>query len=383
MYFNFKTFFRMAYLSFFKWRSTPARLTPKRIFFLVGFFLTFPIVQLFNAICLLLDEVLFPGYRKVELKKPVFILGNPRSGTTLIYRIMARDEQFYCFRTWEIMFPAIIQKKFISLIGRIDRMMGSLVKKCIKSFEARLFHKFNKMHQTSLFYPEEDEMLLIHIFSSLYLMWFFPFDELAWTIRFDEACRHEDRKRIMTFYKNCVKRQAFFKGGRGYFLSKNPALSSKIDSLYEYFPGCKILYMARNPLEVIPSILNMGHQIWHSATSVEASYPQQDKVYETAKYYYTYPLARLEQSPEDSYMVINYEDLVRQLSQVIQTIYQQFGFEITPKFSQILRDEDRKAKGYKSSHVYSLNQFRFTRKQIVSDLRSIFERFGFSTGQEK
>jgi len=104
----------------------------------------------------------------------------------------------------------------------------------------------------------------------------------------------------MTFYKNCIKRQPYFKGNKGHFLSKNPFSSLKIDSLYEYFPECKIVYMVRSPLKVIPSMINMAHEIWHSTINVEAGYPLQGKVYETAKLFYNYPLARLEQAPQNS-----------------------------------------------------------------------------------
>ena len=224
----------------------------------------------------------------------------------------------------------------------------------------------------------------MHIFSFQGLMWFFPFvEELNWLNYFDKLAKPEDRKRIMTFYKNCIKRQAYFKGHKSHFLSKNPFFSLKVDSLYEYFPDCKIIYMVRNPLDVVPSMINMAHQIWHSTINIEADHPLQDLVYEKAKLIYNYPLARLEQAPPDSYVTISYEDLVRQPGRVIQATYQRFGFEITPEFLQVLREEEDKIKSYKSRHVYSLDQFRFTREQIVSDLRHIFERFGFSAGQEK
>jgi hypothetical protein len=105
-------------------------------------------------------------------------------------------------------------------------------------------------------HPEEDDVLLIYIFSCIDLTWFSPFpEELGWLSHFDQVATLEDRKRIMTLHKNCIKRQAYFKGNKKHFLLKNPAASSKIDSLYEFFPDCKIIYMVRNPLEVVPSII--------------------------------------------------------------------------------------------------------------------------------
>jgi hypothetical protein len=222
---------------------------------LIILFPAFLLIEFFNTLCLLLDELIFPHHMQVELRRPVFIVGNPRSGTTLIHRMMARDPQFFCFRAWEILFPAITQKKIIALVGLVDGLLGSFLRNGIRRLERRLFSSFNQMHHTSLYNPEEDEMLLVHIFSSfIYLGWLFPFQELQWMMHFDRDARDKDRKRVMTFYKKCVKRQMYFKGGKGHFLSKNPAFSTKIDCLYEFFQGCRIIYMVRNPLDVIPSM---------------------------------------------------------------------------------------------------------------------------------
>ena len=281
------------------------------------------------------------------------------------------------------MFPAIIQKKALSVIGDIDRLTGGIFSSRVKRFESKYFHNFNKMHQIGLFLPEEDDKLLMHIFSSFDLVWFFPFKEVDCFSRFDQLVGHRDRKRIMTFYKNCIKRQAYFKGGNRHYLSKTPYSSLKIDSLYEYFPGCKVVYMVRSPLEVVPSMINMAHEIWRATVDIKANYPLQDIIYETAKLYYNYPLARLGRAPQSSYEIISYEDLISAPGPAIQTLYRKFSFEITAKYQKTLNEEEKKSVSYKSRHSYSLDQFRITREQIVSDLQDIFDRFGFDTGEEK
>jgi hypothetical protein len=329
----------------------------------------------------MLDEILFPGYRKVELNQPIFIAGNPRSGTTFMHRIMAADEdQFFCFRSWEIIFPAIIQKKILAFIGRIDRLLGSIARRRIERIEDRLFRDFNKMHRMSLFIPEEDDKLLMHSFAHLDFIWFFPFpEELKWLGQLDELARPEVRKRMMTFYRNCIKRQAYIKGNKGYFISKSPVAAGRIDSLYQYLPGCKIIYLVRNPLEVIPSMIDMAREIWHSTINMEATHQFQENVFEILKYYYTYPLDRFEVAPQDVYAYVKYDDLVRQPRQAIQTVCQRLGLELNTNFMSILKQEEQKARNYKSRHVYSIDQTHLTREQIVADLHHIFDRFGFDT----
>ena len=52
--------------------------TDSALQYLLKDLLVFPIVSFFW----LVDEILFRGYRNIEIKAPVFIVGQPRSGTT-------------------------------------------------------------------------------------------------------------------------------------------------------------------------------------------------------------------------------------------------------------------------------------------------------------
>jgi hypothetical protein len=71
----------------------------------------------------------------------------------------------------------------------------------------------------------------------------------------------------MSFCENCVKRQAYFKKGRRHLVSKSPGLCAKIDSLFEHFPDCRIIYLVRTPLEVVPSTHSTIGSVWSSLLS--------------------------------------------------------------------------------------------------------------------
>uniref|UniRef100_A0A832A3K4 Sulfotransferase n=1 Tax=Desulfacinum infernum TaxID=35837 RepID=A0A832A3K4_9BACT len=379
--FNFKRFFKTAVFSVLKRHEFPAPFDAKRVLFLVAFFLGYPVVQVFNRLCFLLDDIFFPQWKNVELKPPVFIVGNPRSGTTFIHRVMARDdEQFFCFKAWEIIFPAVVQKKALAALGRVDRALGSPVGRMVLAVESRMFRDFNKMHHLSLFAPEEDDKLTLHIFSSLDLLWFFPTRELTEDYAFfDQKVPAKDRRRIMLFYRDCIKRQAFYKGTRGHLLSKNPVCPPKILSLRHFFPGCRFIYPVRNPLEVVPSMVSMAHAMWAATVRIAPGFPMQEQVYETLKHYYLYPLRCFETFPKGSYVLVKYDDLMRHPKKEILRIYKTLGFAVSERFEQILDEEEEKARRYKSEHVYSLAALRISRDRILSDLQEIFQRFGFAT----
>src|ERR1043166_6961283 len=91
MHYNFQLFWRTTYRSFFAAGNTPARLTRKRIAFLLLFYVIWPIGSLIHWLCFFLDDVLFPRYRTQPIEKQLFIIGNLRSGSTFLHRLLSRD----------------------------------------------------------------------------------------------------------------------------------------------------------------------------------------------------------------------------------------------------------------------------------------------------
>ena len=88
---------------------------------LIGLYLLLAVNSLIGLVCLMLDHVLFPGFRRVAIKTPVFVVGNARSGTTHMHRLLCGDEgRFSYFRTYELMVPSIVPKKAIRFLAAFD-----------------------------------------------------------------------------------------------------------------------------------------------------------------------------------------------------------------------------------------------------------------------
>ena len=106
MYFDFRTYFKVVRL------VVTDKPSPRR---LLAHFLILTVLTswaLLNALFLLLDRLFFPGCGKAEIRNPVFVIGNGRSGTTFFHRLLCGDEErFVYFRSWEILFPSLLQKK--------------------------------------------------------------------------------------------------------------------------------------------------------------------------------------------------------------------------------------------------------------------------------
>lgn len=385
MSFNFNNLARFIYKAIFKSRESNYRLTPRRVGLLVLAFAIYVPVELLTWAGLFLDEILFREYRRMRVRQPVFILGNPRSGTTFLQRLLAKDEHtFLAMKTWEMFLaPSITMRKVLIALADFGKRIGAPLQRALARWERR-WQRNNVIHKVALHAPEEDEYLLTHIFSSLKI-WLYVamLDEARPYTYFDSAMPESERERMMDFYVGCLRRHLYAheipEEAPLHYLAKNPNFTPMIDTLYEHFPDAKIIYLVRNPLDTIPSYISLKEREWRLLGQPLEPYASRDYILDATRHWYSYPLERLEQEPDGDYIVVNFNDLVHDARRTVTAIYDRFGFEITSAYDDLLREATERARNYESDHEYSLEEMGLTREQIVDQYEDMFERFGFDT----
>ena len=373
--------------------------TPRRAAVFLALYLFYPPFELATWLNLLLDNVFFRGYRRVELTNPVFIAGNYRSGTTFLHRLMARDRERFCtMQMWEILFaPSIVQRRFVQVLGTLDRWIGSPFGRRMEVVEDH-WQEENPMHRVSLRAPEEDDYLLLHVWSALTVgLSSGLLEEALPYARFDTDLAARRKDRITGFYRRCLQRHLYAHNGGGQqYLAKNPALTPKIDTILRWFPDARIILLVRSPLEMVPSFVNMmqfSYRVLGVPGGVlgvpggvqgapEESDALRDFVVDMACHWYSYALERLDQAPRENYVIVRYDDLVADPAGTVARIYDHFGFEIGRPYAEILQAEAERAQGYRSRHAYSLEGTGLTRDGIVARFQDVFDRFGFDTGAQ-
>jgi hypothetical protein len=326
-----------------------------------------------------LDRLLFPNYRKTKIKSPVFIVGNARSGTTLFHRLLSGDEErFVYFRTWEILFPSLIQKKALrALATAVQRVFPSLYRRLVE-WEDRQIQEIKSIRPFGLNKPEEDEFLMLISFASPVIIVLFPYlNELTEIIAFDER-PPETRKRIMRFYRECVLRQLNFHGSTRTLVSKNPAFVSKMRGLAQEFPDSRFVYLIRNPFETIPSLLKLITTAWEQlgmeSDHIEGSVRE---LAEGCMHDYRYAMEVLAELPDDRYAIVEYTDLVADPKGTVENVYSRLNLSVSPAFERRLSSEGTRQKRYQSSNVYSLEEFGLSEAEVSRELADIIERFRF------
>ncbi|MFO8026640.1 MAG: sulfotransferase [Opitutales bacterium] len=243
--------------SFWPGRHEGAPLSGRRLLFLLLFYPAFFALQFVHWLGFLCDEICFSGYRRVQVKAPVFVLGIPRSGTTFLHRTLAGDRaRFTSFNTWEaILAPSVSERKLIGLLQSTDRALGAPLAKLVKKLLRSASGDFDDIHEVTPNAPEEDYLSLLPAGACFILLLAFPFSpRLRELARLDEIPSRE-RQRLLHGYKAALQRHLYCHPDKR-LLSKNAAFATWAEALRATFPDATFLVCVRQPSSALSSQLS-------------------------------------------------------------------------------------------------------------------------------
>ncbi len=373
-HFDFATYRKMLSLA---WHEPNPRARRRSLLVLV---FAVPSVASFHAVCFFLDGLLFPSLWRTRVTTPVFVVGHARSGTTLVHRLMGRDaDRFSSFLLWELYFPSLLQKKLIRFCARIDaRWLGGRIRRRIRAWEDRRYGPMKGVHEMSLTQPEEDDLVFYYSCASGFWITRMPYMgdlDFFYVDRWPER----RRRRLMRFYRDCVRRQLVLNGGSRIHLSKNPVFAGRVATLIETFPDAKFVVPMRHPGETIPSLLKLVRLGWRGLDWDEARVRRclailAEQSFDT----YRHPLEVLADHPEVPRAIVDYRDVVADPAQAIAEIYAQLGLPMTAAYREQLKGEGTRARQHVSDHRYSLSEFGLEADGIEKRLADLFERFAWN-----
>ena len=369
-YFDFANYLRMVRLA---WRD---RQTPATRRALRGLLLAVPLVSTFHAICFLLDGLLFPGLWRTEIRRPVFVVGHARSGTTLIHRLMSMDtERFSSFLLYELYFPSLLQKKVIRLLAKLDRRaLGGRLARRVEAWEERRYGAMRDVHEMGLTQPEEDDIVFYYSCASGFWITKLPYMGDLDFYSVDEWPERK-RRRLMRFYRACVRRQLYLNGEQRIHLSKNPIFAGRVETLIETFPDACIVVPLRNPFETIPSLLKLMRMGWqHLGWDDERQEPCLRILAEQSFHTYQHPLEVLARHPQTPRAIVDYREVVSDPAGTLEQVYRDLGLPITAEYGAVLKQAGRRSTTHHTRHSYGLEEFGLRAEEIRSRLSELFER---------
>jgi hypothetical protein len=350
------------------------RVSGKRVLVMLGFIPVFALTQLIHWLGLLLDEIFFRGYKHIDIREPLFVLGVPRSGTTNLHAVLARDPGFTTFSTWECLFaPSVSQRLFWRGVGRVDARIGGPLHRLVGVLERRVFGSLEDVHAMSLDTPEEDYFTLMPVLSCFILVLAFPGVAHLWRMgSFDRDMPEQERRRLLDYYADALRRHLYVHGANRRLLSKNAAFASMANSLAERFPDARFLVCLRDPKETVPSQLSSIRSGLAFFGVTPDSRPIQERFIAQLAFFYENLFKLTEEAAPERSVAVTLRQIKMDLAGTVREAYRRLEIPMHQEFETALAGAAAPARAYRSGHRYELREFSLDAQQIERRFRSAY-----------
>ncbi len=375
MVLDIRTYFRIVWLGTF---GGP-RFHLKRALTTILFALLLAAIATAIALTTALDHLFFPGFRKQKVEAPLFIVGNPRSGTTFFHYLLCLDEQRFRHQTlWQTIFSTVLFDKFLRAFSYVDRALFRVFSRGLTRFEKWVFRGWDGIHQMGFQRAEECEATwcMACFTPSIYLLC--PWISELEKVKYLDQLPDKRRELLMRYYHRILKRQIYIDKGRRTFLGKNVFHTGRMRSLLREMPDMRFVHLVRHPYDALPSLLSMFTKPWRAHSPDIAKDSDENRAMaEMGVGYYHYMEEVKAEIPPEQIVTLTYDELMAQPKQCIERVYAHFGMEMSDEFTARIDKQTRAAKSYKSRHGYSIDEYGISDQWVYDRLQPIFETYGF------
>jgi len=308
------------------------------------------------------DRRRYPEIARQEIREPLFIVGLPRSGTTLLHALFAADPAHRVPLTWEVMSPSPPSAEDRKQRIRSARRDLAMLRWLAPTFES--------VHATGAELPQECVSLISPTFLSdqfdtmynipSYRAWFFG----------------QDLRPAYGYHQRFLQQLQFARSAQRWIL-KAPAHMFAAPALLSTYPDAKFVQLHRNPIDAVASVSSLVtilRRVFSDAVS-----PIQ--VGSDAMVYWsdavkTFMQVR-DQLPSNRVCDVYYNEIRSDAIAAARRVYEHFGWDLKPEVEQRMRTilAEHAARG-NGSHRYNGAFFQLNEARGFSEY---CERFGFAS----
>jgi len=186
-----------------------------------------------------------PGIARERIARPLFVLGLPRTGTTLLHGLLAADPAARAPLSWEIDAPhpppLAAEYETDPRIARTEKRFEQL---------RALAPGFQAIHPIGALMPQECIVLMAPEFMSMrFEMTFGVWGYQQWLLG-------QDRAGAYRFHHDFLQHLQW-RGPKGRWVLKSPAHLDALETLIAQYPDAMIVQTHRDPIRVIPSVASL------------------------------------------------------------------------------------------------------------------------------
>jgi hypothetical protein len=351
-----------------------------RIYLIIGRTFNYWITPLFTGILILmlrlfvgigriLDNMFYSDLKK-EIKNPIVIVGNPRSGTTFLHRFLIKQNLGSGSQLWQMIYPSVLIQKLVKPILPLLEVISP----------AR--HHSTKAHKTSLTSIETDDVsLLFRYLDGFFFYGFFLTFDKEDLFHWVDPKVNDKTERDFKWFESMWKRNLITNKGKRY-IGKLFSLSSNLPQFQKKYPDAKILYMLRDPLSVIPSglslvtgVLDKKFNFWSLDDEIQKRFIQ--RLYSALvellnRFHDDWVNNKID---KEKVFIVRFDSMMYHFDTLMDDILNFIDIEKDSILEKEIQDTAESQKAFKSGHKYDLSKFGLTEDQIKKDCKNIYKTF--------
>lgn len=308
---------------------------------------------------------LHPTMTERPITRPLFVVGLPRTGTTILHELLAQDPAHRTPASWEVAQPVPpVQADEYHTDPRID-----VVEHSMAQLEG-LAPEFKAIHEVGARLPQECVSIFASNFASdQYGASYFVPSYRQW-------CRSVDMRPTYHWHYQFLQHfQAHYRRQR--WCLKTPVHIAYLNALIAQYPDAAIVQTHRDPMDVMASVSSLACTL-HSAFSDHV-----DPI-ATAAREVEHFAALLQQGMEQRdamqtpqrFFDIQFQQIISDPLSAIEMMYNHFGFELTTEARTAMQSYlDNRPREKHGKHRYSLEQFGLSRGRHGQFFREYQQRF--------
>ncbi|HMI89146.1 MAG TPA: sulfotransferase [Polyangiaceae bacterium] len=307
-----------------------------------------------------------PELSSQPIQRPLFVLGLPRTGTTILYSIIAEDPAHRSPASWEIADPLPPPERATydrdERIARTDRELDQFRK---------LVPGIDSIHPMGARLPQECLVIMAYDFHSL------QFELCFNTTSYESWYLAQDLRPTYRFHREFLQVLGARAPGDRWVL-KSPQHLASLDALLSEYPDALIVQTHRDPVKVLPSVSSL-HYALRAATS-DALDPcaigrEQSRLWLESLSRAVKARDRLPQHAAQ-FIDVQFQDILRDPMAVVRRIYRHFEMPLTGeaerRMTTFIAANPRDKHG---THRYTAAMFGLDADEIRREFDDYYRRF--------